>query len=152
MPYLPMYARFEVGLDSPASMAAASCVSCGSQDVEEENDARTCRQCGHVAEMGAVARGADREDRGWMLVDTSVNEHNYKSKQILERMAGTLALPQGTTKAAQAHCVMCQYEVGCRVRRAAWAVRRRMCDAALAIAAKALDELISAEGVSGAQC
>jgi hypothetical protein len=129
----------------------AICIRCGGEDVEEENDEQTCRQCGHVAETGAVARGADREDRGWMLVDTSVNEHNYKPKQILERMAGTLALPQGATKATQAHRVMCEYEVGCRVRRAAWAVRRRLCAAVLALAAQALDVLASAEGVSGDQ-
>lgn len=119
-----------------------SCASCHGEEVEATDyDTLLCFACGHETATAALARCADKDNRGWMVTETTVNAQNFKAFDILKRMAGSLSLPQDETKAKQAHRVMFEYELGCRVRRAAWCVRRRLCSAGLAIAAKALEDL-----------
>ena len=128
-------------------------MSCGGRDLDDEEDGSlVCLHCGHVSEKIVAepfARSMALGDRGWMITESS-SKQTYKATEMLERMAEILSLPDGKSKAQQALRVMCEYESGCRARSAAWSVRRRLCYAGLAIALKALDDMVEEEHMSTA--
>ena len=128
-------------------------MSCGGRDLDDEEDGSlVCLHCGHVSEKIVAepfARSMALGDRGWMITESS-SKQTYKASEMLERMADVLSLPEGKSKAQQALRVMCEYESGCRARSAAWSVRRRLCYAGLAIALKALDDMVEEEHMSTA--
>jgi len=121
----------------------ARCGRCGGE-VGEDGVDMVCYSCGHSVEQASVARTAAPSERGWMVSNTGVDETNYKAHAVLKEMAKRLQLEDAGARADQAHRVMREYELRCRVRRAAWAARRRLGAAALALAATSLDALCAA--------
>ncbi len=117
--------------------------ACGGEVVEDGIN-MVCLACGRSVESACLARVAGPSERGWMVTDNGVDENNFRARNVLVEMADRLKVPDARIRADQAHGVMRQYELLCRVRKAAWEVRRRLGFAALAIAAESLDALRAA--------